>query len=201
MSRRRLFAALVVAALAASACGIQPDAAPRDLPADERDLTLTDPATGSDASGASRIYLVGPGEDRLLRAVPRDAATRRELIEILLRGPNEGEIEAQFSSFIPPATELLSARTNGQFLILDFSSQLTELTPQGLTQAIAQIVYTATELDGIEAVQLRVEGQELSVQRPSGEATAVALSVYDYPGFVQTAQPAYPALPAAPTGA
>lgn len=187
-------------ALLVSACGIQSDVAPRDVPADQRNLTLTDVASGSDASGASRVYLVGPGDDRLLRAVPRDASSRRNLIETLLRGPNEAELEAQFSTFIPPGTELLSSRSNGQFLILDFSNQLTELTPQGLTQAIAQIVYTATELDGIEAVQLRVEGEDLSVPRPSGETTAVALSIYDYPGVVQTAQPAYPALPAAPTG-
>ena len=45
-----------------------------------RSLVIAGSSAGPDASGANRIYLVGPGEDRLLRSVPRDAALREDLI-------------------------------------------------------------------------------------------------------------------------
>ena len=114
---------------------------------------------------------------------------------LLLLGPNDDEIAAQYSSFIPPDTQLLSARSKGQILIVDVTGEIAELTGQSLSQAIAQIVYTATEIDGIEAVQLKVDGVEVAWPKPNGEITADPLRIYDYPNFVQTAQPAYPAVP------
>ena len=194
MSRTHATLALALTMII-SACGIQTDSAPRDLPEDERSLVIAGSSAGTDASGADRIYLVAPGEERLLRSVPRDAALREDLIKILLLGPNPEEIEDQFSSFIPPATELLSARSNGQILILDLTSEISELTGQSLSQAIAQIVYTATEIDGIKAVQLKVNGAEVAWPTTNGDTTKDPLRIYDYPGFVQTAQPAYPAVP------
>ncbi len=189
---------LVIAAsiLALGACGIQTDSAPREVPDDERVLAIGGSAVGTDASGADRIYLVAPGEERLLRSVPRDAALREDLIKILLLGPNDDEISAQYSSFIPPSTQLISSRSTGQILILDLTNEIADLTGQSLSQAIAQIVYTANEIDGIEAVQLKVEGEDLAWPKPNGETTTDALRIYDYPGFVQTAQPEYPAVPA-----
>jgi hypothetical protein len=184
----------VVLVLIVSACGIQTDSAPRNLPEDERSLVIAGNSAGTDASGADRIYLVAPGEERLLRSVPRDATRREDLIRILLLGPNDDEIEDQYSSFIPPATELLSARSNGQILIIDLTSEISELTGQTLPQAIAQIVYTATEIEGIEAVQLKVLGEEVAWPKQNGDTTTDPLRIYDYPSFVLTAQPAYPAV-------
>lgn len=194
MSRRRMLL-LTVAALVMTSCGIQTDSAPRNLPDSERGPAAAGSSSGSDASGADRIYLVAPGDERLLRSVPRDAALREDLMQILLLGPNDDEIAAQYSSFIPPDTQLLSARSKGQILIVDVTGEIAELTGQSLSQAIAQIVYTATEIDGIEAVQLKVDGLEVAWPKPNGEITADPLRIYDYPNFVQTAQPSYPAVP------
>lgn len=194
--RVRALAGWVVVAGALVGCGVQPDAAPRDLPEEERTIALDVVPAGSDASGANRIYLVAPGEERLLRSVPRQAATRAELIEILLAGPNDDELAAQYSSYIPPSTELLSARTQGQVLTINLSGGITELSGTNLAQAVAQIVYTASELDGVEAVQLRVNDEELAWPKLSGETTSEPLRIYDYPNLVVTAQPAFPPVPA-----
>ena len=112
MSRRRMLL-LAVAALVMTSCGIQTDSAPRNLPDSERGPAAAGSSSGSDASGADRIYLVAPGDERLLRSVPRDAALREDLMQILLLGPNDDEIAAQYSSFIPPDTQLLSAPVEG----------------------------------------------------------------------------------------
>ncbi len=194
MNRRNRLAT-VLALVAVAGCGIQPDAAPRDLPEPERNIVISGSSAGPQASGADRIYLVAPGEERRLRSVPRDALSPQDLFEILLLGPNDDEVAAQWSTFIPPSTELRSLRPTPPFLTVNLSSEFTELTGQGLAQAIAQIVYTATEIDGIEAVQLEVEGEKLPWPKGNGETTTEALRVYDYPNLVQTAQPAYPALP------
>lgn len=185
-----------VAALAVAACGVQPDVAPRDLPEEERTIAIDVGPSGSSAAGANRIYLVAPGEERLLRSVPRQAETRAELIEILFAGPNDDELAAQYSSFIPPTTELISARTQGQVLTINLRGGIAELSGQNLAQAVAQIVYTANELEGVEAVQLRVDDEELAWPKASGETTSDPLRIYDYPNLVVTAQPEFPTLPA-----
>ncbi len=191
-----LVTALLTAALVVSGCALSPDAGPRDLPVDERALVPTQTATGGEAEGPDRIYLGAPGEDRLLRSVPRDTSTREDLIEILLAGPNADELEQQYTTFLPANLELLDTFKQGTILFLDVSDELTELTGQPLARALAQIVYTATELDGVERVQITVDGSPVSWPRPVGSNTASTLSIYDYPNFAQSAQPAFPGLPA-----
>lgn len=197
-SRRGVATAIgvVMSVVTVTACGVQPDAAPRDLPEEERTIAIDAGSSGSDAAGANRIFLVAPGEERLLRSVPREAETRAELIEVLLAGPNDDELAAQYSSFIPPTTELITARTQGQVLTINLSGGITELSGQNLAQAVAQIVYTANELDGIEAVQLRVDDEELAWPKANGETTSDPLRIYDYPNLVVTAQPEFPTVPA-----
>jgi len=197
-SRRGVATAIgvVMSVVTVTSCGVQPDAAPRDLPEEERTIAIDAGSSGSDAAGANRIFLVAPGEERLLRSVPREAETRAELIEVLLAGPNDDELAAQYSSFIPPTTELITARTQGQVLTINLSGGITELSGQNLAQAVAQIVYTANELDGIEAVQLRVDDEELAWPKANGETTSDPLRIYDYPNLVVTAQPEFPTVPA-----
>lgn len=90
-----------------TACGVQPDSGPREVPEDNQ-AQLTGASSGGVASGADRIYLVGPGDDRLLRSVSRDAASPDDLIATLLRGPNETETNDQYASVIPPTLQLLA---------------------------------------------------------------------------------------------
>ena len=191
----RRVAAIAALSAVSAGCGVQPDARPRDLPEAERALDVADAAVNIDASGADRVYLIGPGEDRLLRSVQRDATSAADLVEILLIGPNDEEIQAQFSSAIPSTTELIGARTQGQILTVNLTPDIIDLDTQNLTRAVAQIVYTATELAGIEAVQIEVDGERLSAPTPGGETTTDPLRIYDFPSLVQTSQPAYPAAP------
>jgi hypothetical protein len=188
-------ATTVIVATILTACGIQTDGKPRDVPEADQRLATAVAAGGADASGASRVYLIGPGEQHLLRSVPRQADTRQRLIEVLLQGPNDEELNEQYSSVIPPLTRVLSSESVGNVLFVDLSSEITALSVQGLTQALAQIVYTASELDGVQAVQITVDGEPLLLPKGDGGSTTEPLRTYDYPGFVETAQPAYPEVP------
>ncbi|HWL43185.1 MAG TPA: GerMN domain-containing protein [Ilumatobacter sp.] len=185
---------LVLAAVLLAGCGIRPDPEPRAIPGAE---PVVGPVAGSDsaAAGAQRIYLVGPGDQRLLRSVPRTAPSTANLIEVLLDGPNENELRAQWTSLIPAQTSLLDSYIQGSILFLDLTPELAALPGTVQPQALAQIVYTAAEAPGITAVQITIEGEPQQLPKGNGQATTGTLRPYDYPGFVQSAQPAYPALP------
>jgi hypothetical protein len=192
----RSCAALAMAVALLTACGVSPDASPRDLPRDEQVIAPLPVATGGQAEGPDRIYLAAPGETRLLRSVSRDTVSRRDLLEVLLAGPNDDELDQQYTTFLPAKLELIDTFQQGPLLFVDLSGEILELTGQPLSQALAQIVYTATELEAVKRVQITVDGQTKSWPRPVGGNTAAPLSIYDYPGFAQSAQPAFPALPA-----
>jgi hypothetical protein len=186
---------LVLGVAIVAGCGIQTDDQPRAIPGAEPVAGAA--AGGGAASGGTlRIYLVAPGEQRLLRSVPRSATTAQNLIEILLDGPNEEELQAGWISQIPADTQLLNLNTRGTTLFLDLTADLTALPATVQPQALAQIVYTAAELEGVTGVQITIDGEAQPLPKGNGDATTGLLRPYDYPGYIQTSQPAYPALPA-----
>jgi hypothetical protein len=193
--------AAVVAVLAATVagCGINTDDVPRDVAPDQRALLAVDAADPSGSSGTSRIYLVTPsetGQQRRLRSVQRDVAARPEpLLGSLLVGPSQAELDARLATSIPPGTQLLGARTAGDVLFIDVSAELNELSGDALVLAVAQIVHTASEIVGVQSVRLRVDGVDQAWPKGDGQTTEGPLRTYDFPGLVQSAQPAYPSLP------
>lgn len=195
MRGRVSFLMAASAAIAATACGVQPDALPRDVPIEDRSLSPAGDVVTDDASGESRVYLVAPGEVRQLRSVSRETTSQLGLLTSLVAGPTESESAAQITTAIPPDLTVLAARPVGSVLYVDLSGELTELTGDGLTLAVAQIVLTGVDIDGIETVQITVEGERFPWPRSDGTTTTGLLRIYDFPGLYAWAQPAYPALP------
>ena len=153
---------LAVVLLAATGCGIESDSTPRDVGANERSLIPNALTEGDAAGGTSRIYLVAPaeaGDPSLLRSTPRDVeAGAAPLITSLLAGPNDEELASRLVTNIPQETELLSTRSSGDVLFVDISPEITDLSGELLVLAVAQIVFTADEIEGVRAVRLRVDG-------------------------------------------
>lgn len=198
-SRRLCWLVLAAALVAAGGCGIGPDSTPRDVAPNERNLTVNAVSDGDEAGGTSRIYLVAPseaGDPSLLRSTARDVASgATPLIKSLLAGPNDQELESRLVTNIPQETQLLSTRSSGDVLFVDVSPEITELSGELLVLAVAQIVFTAAEIDGVRAVRLRVDGQDQRWPKGDGETRDGELTIYDFPGLVQSAQPPYPAVP------
>ena len=193
---RRAAFAVATSLIILSGCGIRPDERPHDVPEDNQ-ADFSGPSVGTDASGGERIYLVEPGEDQLLRSVQREASTAQELMQSLITGPSDAELAAEYSTAIPSTLRLLKAREQPPLLFVDVTDDLTDLSGQGLLQAIAQIVYTGSELEGVDRVQITVDGDVIAWPKANLESSSEPLSVYDYPTSVRTAQPAYPSLPGA----
>jgi spore germination protein GerM len=196
----RLTALLLVACLVVAGCSIQPDAAPSDLP-DERADVFGEPDTGDAAAGTNRIYLLAPSDADSpvrLRSVQRGVPTEpAAVIASLFSGPNSEERQSQLDTAIPSDVNLLGVRQTGALVTVDVNDVFDELTPDGLRLAVAQIVATATDLEGVGQVQLRVDGEPRVWPLGNGELTDRPLTVFDYPGIVESSQPPFPAIPSA----
>lgn len=204
--RRSVCLAVTVRALAlatvvslVAACTIDADASPRDVPSEQRSLLLTDAAAAADTTGDGRIYLVTPsepGQQRQLRSVQRDVIAQPDaLLGVLFNGPSQSELDARLVTNIPSGTSLISTRSAGNVLFVDISEEINELTGEALTLAVAQIVFTANEVPGVQVVRLRVNGEDQAWPKGDGQARQGDLRVYDYPGFAESAQPSFPAIP------
>jgi len=193
-------ASAVLVVLGAASCSIQEDTAPRDIPPDQRG-NFGEIATGEAAVGGGRIYLLSPvgnDEQARLRSVRRTGADdAEELLGSLLLGANEEESAAGLSTALPADLEILEARTVGTRLTIDINDVFGELSDLGLRQALAQLVATATQIDQVQQVRLRVDGENVGWPTGDGEVTDRPLTIYDYIEFLESSQPDFPALPLA----
>ena len=196
MSTRRIFSALLAGVLAAS-CAISQDAAPVDIPQDRRGQFGAEP-TGDAAAGNNRVFLVNSAIDGRLRSVLRAGSSDAEgIFRSLFAGPNAAEADSGLSTFLPEGLEVNNARIRVRSLTLDVNDVFDELTAVALRTAVAQIVATASEIDGIEQVRIQIDGENQVWPVGDGENTGRPLTVYDDPGFIESSQPAYPAIPSA----
>lgn len=194
----RTVVSMVAALLVLAGCSIQPDAAPSDLPA-ERAEVFGDLATGDEAAGTNRIYLLAPTdpeEAQRLRSVQRDVPnTPESVLSSLFAGPNAAERDTLLDTAIPADVELGGARQVGQLVTVDLNDVFNELTADGLRLAVGQIVSTATDIEGVETVQIRIDGERRVWPLGNGELTERPLTRFDYPGLVESSQPSFPAIP------
>lgn len=198
--RFRQLVAPVLAGLLFAGCGISTDDNPRNIPtADQEQLGVAADRSAGAATGTARVYLLAPeaaGQSQVLQAVARDVdETAIELLTALFAGPNADELESQFRTALPAGIQLLSTGRRGAVLRVDISKDLLQLSGQVLMAAVAQIVFTASELDGVQSVKILIEGADQQWPAGNGELQSDPLTVYDFPGLVQSSQPAYPAIP------
>lgn len=183
-----------------TSCSIDAEGTPRDVALrDRRDLRANfDPIAGA-ATGSGRIYLLSPeiiGQPRTLQSVARDVGdTPAESMRALFEGPNNDELRALLRSAIPPGTRLLDVSQDGSELVVNVSSDLQLLTGQALIDGVAQIVLTATEITGVSAVTIAIDGVPQQWPSASGELQSEPLTRYDFPGLVVSSQPAFPSVP------
>ncbi len=183
-----------------SACGISSDNGPRNVPpADQQQLRVTTDRSAGAATGTARVYLLAPegaGQSQALQAVARDVTENAsEVIGELFAGPNAEEIVGQLRTALPTGLQLLSSTRRGGVLRVDVSKELGELSGEALVAAVAQIVFTASGLVGVQSVKILIDGTEQQLPAGNGELQSMPLTIYDYPGLVLSSQPAYPAIP------
>lgn len=87
----------------------------------------------------------------------------KELIQILIQGgEGENKIPSGFKSILPSETKLNSISLEEGILKLDFSKELLTISASLEEKMIESIIYTVTNVEGVEKVILYVEGEVLT---------------------------------------
>ncbi len=166
MTRRtRTAVAVGFAFLAIAGCGIPLDTEPRPASIEAEVADQPEPTT---VEGASRAVVYLTREGKLLATV-REVMDRRPatILDSLLVPPSTGEVAMGYVTQIPTGTSALAVRRTDQSVIVDLDSTFNNVIGAARQQAIAQIVFTMTELDGLGAVRFAVSGAAVDVSTPS----------------------------------
>jgi spore germination protein GerM len=188
-------ATVVALLLVGTGCGLSVEDQPRELAADDvpGDLlaprpTTTTSTTTPAVTRAVKIYLVD--SDGRLASVDRelpDPVTVVDLIRSLLDGATDQESERGIRSVIASTTELLSSQRRDRTVVLNFSADFAIPQGEGGITSVAQVVFTATELEGISGVTFQLDGVPTEVPRGDGTLTSDPLFRSDFPQRSPTA--------------
>ena len=185
MMRRLL--PLALAALLISSCALSTDREPRDILNDEEPTLVNTTAAATPQPGTgSTVYFLGPSSSSSqspLVAVGRQAKTDPSaLLRILFEGPTaEEQASLGVRTAIPAGSMLLSTEPSPQgTLTIDLSGEFLSNAGDVLLDAVAQVVFTASQLPGVRRVRLLVDGEPQDWPTSSGTTTRDPLSVYDF---------------------
>ncbi len=197
--------AVTAAALLLAACGIPSDGQPRDIAETER-LQLADtkaPEQAAATPNGPKVYFLsqGPnGEDRLQPAGRDVASTPAALLTELLTGLTAKEQQLnKWRTAVPPDTKLLEppVQQPDGTLVVNLNQAFFQASGPAQINAVAQVVFTATGIDGVQRVTILVESQPQGWPRGDGTAQLVGepLTQYAYPELNPDSQPDYPPAP------
>lgn len=188
-------------------CSIPNDAKPRDIAASERLAVAASapPAEGGTPSGQKVFFLSNknPGSPDRLQQASRDVpANPTAVLGALLRGLSNDERDRRWQTAVPTDTRLLSASLEADgTVVVNLSKEFFGATGDLQIKAVAQVVFTATSLDGARRVRILIEGQKSPWLR--GDSTLQdpdePLTPFAYPDLNPSSQPDYPPQPAAPS--
>lgn len=192
MRTRRRLAGLVAAtlalALAVAGCSAPVDSGPKTLRAASipEELRSTSSTTSTTVpTGESEevtVYYIGK-DDRLVPVKRRVAppVTVEKVLEKLFAAPTPAEGVAGLTSAIDPDTQILGAPIEARIATVNVSKNFAFGRPIDQILAIAQVVFTAVEIEGVAGVLFALDGQRLEVPSGDGSATSAPLSRAAFP--------------------
>lgn len=179
----------VLAVLAIAACGVPEDDSPQELSADEVPFgLLTTPATTTtnpdDLSPSREANLWFVNADEQVEPIPRevDDHSPETVVRTLVETTSE-EYPTGFNSAIPPGTMVIDTALEDGVLTVDLSSEFNTVVGGRSIVGVAQIVYTATEVIGVDAVRFQVDGEDVAVNDESGAQQTDPVTRTDYAGL------------------
>jgi len=184
LRRRWSLLALVVFTVGIAGCGgiptdAQPVAISEELLAEELRPAEPEPtpiAAQFDPE-AYIVYLIGQNDDGdILEGVSRDLsvnASAADVIEQLLAGPLEEESEESLTTAIPADLTLIEVQEprGGTVTVNVAGGPLERLSPEELRIAVAQLVFTVTDLAQISSLRLQVDGVPSSLPRDGQDSS------------------------------
>jgi hypothetical protein len=203
VTRRRVAlgaAALLTVPLAAASCGVPTGGAPETIAASDVPYGLASPSpTGAPVTSdparmdEPRIYLVDGHDVLVPRGRDMASGTLRErlgeLLTDLAAGPTPSERSDQLSTALPPGLRLSVGDIDGDTVTIALVGSGNAPSGRESRRAVAQIVLTATSLEGIGRVLLTRDGAPVEAPLPSGELTSEPLTSAEYAGLLTAPPP------------
>jgi spore germination protein GerM len=178
-----------------AACGIDESSAPtvledENLPCVLRgdcDTSATSPPSGSTTHTIVVYFVERIGDDTRLKETERDVAGSDVLaaLEALFTAPpDDDERERGLTTSIPEQATLRDVTDVGNGVVrVNLSEGFGNVTGQGQRVAYAQIVWTATELEGVSGVLFAIEGEPQSAITGAGTPKDDPVRRSDYADF------------------
>lgn len=180
-----MLAIAAIGALGLAGCGIPTDDGPRAISRENvpDDVVATTETTAPLPTVDTTIFLVHTPEDPRLVAVERpvpveSASSSPEpaaVLETLLGAvADEQEQEAGITNLIPETTRLASQpELQAATLLIDLTRGIYDVEGVPQRAAFGQIVCTADELEGVDAVRFAVEGEPVDAPTDTGQSELV----------------------------
>ena len=121
----------------------------------------------------SSIYLIDKNDYVARTNINIDSKSKEgiaiELINALINGSSKNKyLPDGFKSYIPVETKINKISINGDLIIIDFNEKILNIKTNE-EKMIESIVYTLTEIDGINRVQILINGEILTKLPISGK--------------------------------
>ena len=123
-------------------------------------------------------FLKGSGIEAVERAQRQDRPPLKQAMDELLAGPRPEEAATGHITEIPPGTKVVALKAERGLAVLFFNDRLEDYGggTAKVQALVAQIVYTATAIPGIEKALIRIQGRKevvlggegLVIDRPLG---------------------------------
>lgn len=193
---RRLAVLVASTSIMLTSCAFGAEDRARTIPEGQQVDFVDQAATDVAGTGVGRVYMQrsDPTGRSTLVAVQRELGDDPlAVVSALLDGPTATEQEMGLRSAVPRGTRLNSARfVSTDTVRIDLGDTLFDATGDDLVSALAQIVLTLCEINGVQRVMVVVDGVARDWPRGDGTLTDSPLTEYDYPGRAISSQPAYP---------
>ncbi len=158
--------------------------------------TTIDPPVTSTALPPTTVFIAFPLDvfwidGSAIRPIRRTdvEATLASAVEALRAGPLFSDTADGLRSAIPSADMIDSATVQSGTATINLAPSFLTLPGTEQTLAIAQIIYTVTNLPGVGLVEFRLDDRPLSVPTGAGQPTRGALSRDDYVSLLASETP------------
>ena len=182
MSARRPVALLAAAMLwLLTGCGVPADPAPRSIPAGEVPFGLLGTTTTSTRPAPATRAVVFLVEGDQLVPVRREVmapATPATVLATMATGPTPSEAAAGLRTALVTGVRLLQLSAGTATVRLDRDFAATHIREQIL--ALAQLVYTITELPGVDGVQFTFDNEPAEIPTAEGRLKAGPVNRVDF---------------------
>lgn len=184
MRRGRLVA---FAVLALAGCGVDPQPAPEDVAVSAITTGPAEPSTSAPGPQVTLWFLRGERLEAVTRSAP-DSSPGTAL-ELLAEGPLPDDGDPGLgTAVVPDSLAGIEGPDEDDVLTVDVTRAFSIAGDDQLRE-VAQVVWTATEFDGVEAVRFTSEDEPVEVPTDAG-LTDQPVDRDDYASLAPAADPA-----------